>query len=453
MYRSTDFYKITENIDKIIYNINQEKFNKYEPTFKEMSEVYSTIKNYIKKTNKIIYGGFAQNYLLKKNTGNGNIYHEKDEAYYKLPDFSIADIDFYSSNPLEDLIILTEEVYKLKYKHQIEGKEGIHSNTYKIFVNTINYCDITYIDPYIFNNMQILEVDGFKFAHPHFMLVDAYRVLSDPIMSNWRLDKPLKFQKILVHYPIDVDLSKTILLKTFDPNIIKYICNKIIHKSKLIVVGFFAFNYYVSKILKEYVLTNIPYYEVISTNYKEDAEKILKILKNKYDNISTREFHPFMDITSNRIEYYYKNQLVLILYDNNDRCIIYNYSNKKKIYFGKYTMVYLFLLIRYHLFYIKKDTENIEIFYNLIGKLNYARNKYLDDNDMTVLDNSPFQEFTFECFGNPVDYLRVSRIHNKFVKKFKYVPSGKPGKIPAHAFFNNSAKQILDKKYLVLKKK
>ena len=36
---------------------------------------------------------------------------------------------------------LTEELHSKGFKH-VEGKEGVHPETYKIFVNFINYCDM-----------------------------------------------------------------------------------------------------------------------------------------------------------------------------------------------------------------------------------------------------------------------------------------------------------------------
>ena len=86
--------------------------------------VYQEIINFIKKHNRIVYGGYAINELIRAK-------NEKD-VFYKTTD--IADIEFYSPTPLEDLIELTEQLYSKKFEH-IEASGGQHDGTYKIFVN------------------------------------------------------------------------------------------------------------------------------------------------------------------------------------------------------------------------------------------------------------------------------------------------------------------------------
>ena len=132
MYRLEDIEKINDNIKDIKDNAATAYKTYYEPTLNELSNVYNAIKNYIKKTNKIVYGGFAQNLLIKKKNPDDVFYKEIHGAFYNWPD--LADIEFYSTTPLKDVIDLTEELHGLGFKH-IEGKEGIHSETYKIFIN------------------------------------------------------------------------------------------------------------------------------------------------------------------------------------------------------------------------------------------------------------------------------------------------------------------------------
>jgi len=195
MYRNEDIEKINKNIDKIKDDAAQEYKTLYEPTLNEISKVYTSIKNYIKRKGRVAYGGFAQNLLIMKKNPDDSFYKIIDGVFYNWPE--LADIEFYSPTPIEDVIELTEELFKLGYKN-IEGKEGIHSDTYKIFVNFLNYCDISYIPANVNNNIPIIEVDGIKCAHPHFMMVDTYRILTDPMTSYWRVDKSIKrFQKLI----------------------------------------------------------------------------------------------------------------------------------------------------------------------------------------------------------------------------------------------------------------
>jgi hypothetical protein len=458
MYRVEDIEKIEKNLDKIKDGAAQEYKSKYEPTLNEISNVYSAIKNYIRKNKKLAYGGFAQNLLVIDKNPNDSFYKIIDGAFYNWPD--VADMEFYSPTPLNDIIELTEELHKLGYKH-IEGKEGMHPETYKIFVNFINYCDISYMPLNVFNNMPSIEVDGIRCTHPHFMMVDAFRVLTDPMTSYWRLDKSIKrFQKLLRYYPIDTsNNNKSIELRSDNRDVLKFIKKKIIHKSKLIAVGFYAFNYYVKKSVEKYMIKDYPYYEVISDNLEHDAKHIYKLLSHKFNNkITIKEFCPFFSFMDKRIEFYYNNNLVLKLYGNNERCTVYNYSEKKNTHFGTFNLVFMYLLFNYFYFYINRNQFFSNIYSILIGRLFEARKNYLDSHNITVIDKSPFQDFTYKCYGIPTDPIRSALLEGLQRKKqgrkmkFRYEPSGKPGKAPEYNFNNCSGNQILNEKNLILKK-
>ncbi len=456
MYREEDLLKIEENYDKIRNESAKEYKTYYEPTLTEISNVYKAIKNFIKKNKRIVYGGFAQNMLIKIKNPDDVFYTEIDGAFYNLPD--IADIEFYSPNPVGDLIALTEELYSQGFKH-IEGKEGLHGETYKIFVNFDNYCDISYMPQHVFNNLPVVEIEGIKCAEPHFMLVDAYRVLTDPMTSYWRIDKSIKrFQKILKYYPIDDKHYESPLQtkKSDNVDVLKYV-KKFIKKSKLIVVGIYAFNYFAKKV-SDKLVTDIPYYELISTELEKDGKHIYKHLVHKFGNkITTKEYYPFCEFLDRRIEYYYNGNLILKLYGNNHRCIVYNFSDKKKTHFGTYNLVMMYLFFEYYYNYINRNNQNVDLLKKIIGKFYKLRNVYLTKKNITVLDDSPFKDFTFKCYGIPLDVKRTALLEGlemfkRGKRKFKYNPSGKPGKAPDFSFANSSGNQIVNEKYLVLKK-
>lgn len=456
MYREEDIAKIEENYDKIRNDSAKEYKTYYEPTLTEISNVYKAIKNFIRKNKRIVYGGFAQNMLIKIKNPNDVFYTEIDGAFYNLPD--IADIEFYSPTPVADLIALTEELYSQGFKH-IEGKEGLHGDTYKIFVNFDNYCDISYMPQNVFNNLPVVEIDGIKCAEPHFMLVDAYRVLTDPMTSYWRIDKSIKrFQKILKYYPIDDKNYDTALqIKKLNNENVLHFIKKFIKKSKLIVVGLYGYNYYAKKV-SEKLLIDIPYYELITSELEKDGKHIYKHLIHKFGNkITTKEFYPFCEFLDRRIEYYYDGNLILKLYGNNHRCIVYNFSDKKKTHFGTYNLVMMYMFFDYYYNIINRNYQNSDQAKKIIGKFYKLRNVYLTKKNITVLDESAFKDFTFKCYGVPLDVKRSALLEGfemfkQGKRKFKYNPSGKPGKTPEFSFSNSSGNQILNEKYLVLKK-
>ncbi len=462
MYRIKDLELIDENINKIKDSASKEYKTLYEPTLVEISNVYNEIKKYIRKTKKIVYGGFAQNLLLTSKNPDESFYKIIDGVYYNWPD--VADIEFFSSCPLDDIIKLTEELHAKGFKH-VEGKEGIHPETYKIFVNFINYCDISYMPANVYGNLPIIEVDGIKCAHPHFMMVDTYRILTDPMTSYWRLDKTInRFQKLLKYFPIDQKYAKEpIIFKNIESAkssdlILKIIRKKIIQKSKLVVVGYYACDYYLKKVDKKLSLGILPYYEAISNNLATDGKKIYKYLINRFGNkITTKEFYPFISFTDKRIEYYHMGQLVFRLYGNNERCIVYNYSRKKHTHFGTFNLIFMYLLFNYFIGIITHDKISVKIYSSLLTKLFNGRNTYLDQRNKTVLDSSPFQDFTLKCYGVPTDPMRhallagLQKIQQGKRVKFRYNPTGSPCNPPDFHFTNCSGNQIVNEKYLIIK--
>ncbi len=457
MYRVEDIEKISKSLDKIKDDAAKEYKSLYEPTLHEISEVYKSIKNFIKKKGRVAYGGFAQNLLIMKKNPEDSFYKVIDDAFYNWPD--LADMEFYSPSPLADIIELTEELHSLGYKH-VEGKEGIHPETYKIFVNFLNYCDISYMPANIYNSMPIIDIDGVKCAHPHFMMVDAYRILTDPMTSYWRLDKSInRFQKLIKYYPINQEHAKMeIKFGQINQTALKLIRKKIVQKTKMIVVGFASFNYYGKKESDKNIF-NFPYYELITSNFEKDANRIYRFFNKKFPGkITTKEYSPFFSFLDKKVEYFVDNQLVLRLFGNNERCIVYNYSDKKQTHFGTFNLTLMYFLFDYFYFYINRDKPNTELYSGLIAKFLNIRNKYLDLNNLTVMDDSPFRDFTFKCYGIPTDPIRNSLLEGLEKRKqgkqmkFRYGPTGKPGKVPEYSFSNSSGNQVLNEKYLVIKK-
>ena len=107
----------------------------------------------------------------------------------------------------------------------------------------------------------------------------------------------------------------------------------------------------------------------------------------------------------------------------------------------------LYLLVDYNLAKINNDKAEEANILSLIVRLMSIRDKYLDARDLTVLDKSPFQEFTYQCFGEPVDPIRSARLKMQEKKdlgkkiKFRYNPTGNPGKVPSFKFDNSSGKK------------
>jgi hypothetical protein len=460
MYRHIDEEMILKNLSNLEDKAKQIYLNTYEPTIHEIKNINMDILNFIKERKRIIYGGYAQNELIKIKNKDGGFYKETD----------LSDIEFYSPDPIGDTIDLVDLLHKKNYKYA-EGKEGVHPETYKIFVNFINYCDITYMPESIYKNCPKKEIDGLIFTHPHFMLIDAYRVYSDPMTSYFRLTKTFtRFNKLMYYYPLNedmlyykvhIDLKGHIDQKGH--NILHFIRHKIIMttglNSKLIVIGQYAFNQ-LMKISKapDIYLIDCSFYQIISTNYNTDIEKIQNIMRKEYPNIKIKKYAPFFQFLDKSTEFYINDNLVLRVYASNDRCIVYRKSEKKKTYFGTYQLIFMYNLIQYNINKIKNNNthndnhndnhNDMNVYGSMLIRMMKARDKYLENTHKTVLDKTIFQEFTMSCIGEPKDLLRESFLISKKKRdqgklaKFLYKPTGQPGKKPQFKF-NNSNGEII----------
>ncbi len=439
MYRQKDLDTILQNLDNIEDNAKTIALNTYEPTLKEVKNVMNEIINFIKEKKRIVYGGFAQNLLIK----NKN----KDDVFYR--DIDLADVEFYTPDPIGDMIDICDRLFKKNYKH-VKGQEGVHEETYKIFVNFINYCDVSYMPIEIFKSCPTIAIDNILLAHPYFMLVDGYRVYNDLMTSHFRLKKTFtRFTKLIKYYPFNDNhiynkLSYENSISSNNP-IFSFIRKRIFHNSKLIVVGHYAFNQ-LMKIAKmpETYLIDYNFYQVISSDYSRDVDIINNKLKSFNQSITKKSFYPFFQFLDKSTEWYLDNKMILRLYGNNEKCIVYRYSPKKKTYFGTYQLIFLYNLINYIIALIRKNKFNETNYMTMLCRMIKAQKTFLDNNDLSILDKSPYQEFTTDCFGEPKDILRASFIERDKKKTqgkqiiFSYKPTGKEGKKPSYNFSDTS---------------
>ena len=102
----------------------------------------------------------------------------------------------------------------------------------------------------------------------------------------------------------------------------------------------------------------------------------------------------------------------------------------------------MYLLFNYFYAFCNQDKYNINLYYILFCKLFYLRQRYLDTHNITIIDKSPFQDFTFKCYGIPSDPLRIVLLENNKIK-FKYIPGNKDIQNIKLEFKNCSGNQII----------
>uniref|UniRef100_A0A6C0HRU1 Poly(A) polymerase catalytic subunit domain-containing protein n=1 Tax=viral metagenome TaxID=1070528 RepID=A0A6C0HRU1_9ZZZZ len=213
-------------------------------------KIFQIVKTFIQKHKCICYGGTAINNILPK----------KDQFYnlYDIPDY-----DFFSKTPMEDAITLSNIYYNYGYQN-VESKSGLHSGTYKVFVDYIPVADITYAEGKFFDNLtkDCIKVDGILYAPPNFLRMAMYVELSRPAGDTSRWEKVFTRLELLnKHFPINKNCS----LKG-EPNHSSYnILLDLFLKDNVVFFGGYALSFY-----SKYLPINVTQpFDVISTDAKK----------------------------------------------------------------------------------------------------------------------------------------------------------------------------------------
>lgn len=462
---TTEDEQFKEHYPSIMKKIETKKLMEMEPTLDEITKVYSIIIDYIKSNKRKVYGGYGLNKLLiAKNPGYA-IYDELDTP----------DIEFYSPDPMGDLIKLCDILHENKFK-TVMGQEAQHKETYSLFVNFQLYCDISYMPSNIYNKARFIQVDGFNIIHPWFMTIDYFRMFTDPMISYWRLEKHLaRYLKLQKTYPLPI-ISKQLNLEQYqNKNISKsidIIGDYLSRLSSIIFTGFYTYNYYLthSKYAEKdskFKPIHIPYLEVYSTNYVEDGLGLVKFISELPDELKSKiiykEFYPFFQFYGYNTVFYYvdgdEEIPILYLYSNNKKCIPYKQvpnilsksSNKSDtLNIGSFDFNILHALIILVKIRVDDDNDWNDILYTMINGMVTFRKYYFQQNKITLYENSIYEGFVIECKGETIPPDREKRLLIQVRKKL-----GKPGvykyeagvsKHPGQYYFMNSSGNIVRNK-------
>ncbi len=457
LYNHHDSILLKQNIDKITEQIKIQSLSLFKPSVDIKLKIHDLILAYIRDNKRKIYGGYAINKLLQTK-GVPSIYKE-----YEIPD-----IDFYSPDPNHDVIKLCNSLVDTFTDLKVSAREAKHPNTYSIFVNFELYCDITYMPKNVYNKLPFVTIDNIIYTHPNFILIDCLKIMTDPIYSYWRIEKA--FSRLILlqeHFPvakfikpINIGTSDNykVVAKTHD-NILASIQNK-----DIIIVGFYAYNYFLKisrfwEANRKISQVDIPYLEIISKNYRQDFELIMDNLKKTFpsETITHSEYHPFFNFTGHSVEIYVNNELVLIIYDYDNRCVPYiNISNNLKL--GTFTLNLLYGQINVMKYRIIGDEDIKLVYMIMVSHLIQMRNYYLSNTRKTIMDNTPFRDFVVTCIG-PDTHQDHSILLKYEARRAKNKPSlyiydphknRKEEKDPKFSFPNISGNIITNEKRLVL---
>lgn len=469
--QQSDLALLYTNINNITCMAKKAQLELMEPSEKEIREITGIILSFISEMKRKIYGGFGLNMLIYE--------VNKQDAFYTK--YDLPDIDFYSPEPIKDLIALCNVLYKKGYK-KISGKEAIHKETYSLRVNNHLYCDISYVPNNIYRKMPFKIIQDLHITGAEFMMIDYLRMFNNIILDHWRLEKAFaRYYLLQKYYPLPFITKPINIHEPENTEILDVIQTFLETKHSCVLVGFYAYNHYLHNsgwtYNKNYasVYKYLPnsYFEVISVNYREDAREIINIIsKNpKFEkDINIVEHYPFFQYLGYSVCVYYKEDLILKIYDNNKRCVPYmscpsykfdkrflvNKYNKNKIIkddinkepsinIGSISTFMLYTLIIAIKSRIEDNAPEKNIYYSMLSHINLMKNYYLECNNKTIYDKTPFEQFTVRCVGMLItpEQERQLLIESRKMKGkryiFSYDPSEHDNLEEVHYIFSNSS--------------
>ena len=300
------------------------------------------------------------------------------------------------------------------------------------------------------------------------MIIDYLKILTDPICSNWRIEKSLnRLFKLNKYYPLNfikesININNTDIdefIKNSIDDIISYIKNK----NELIMIGFYAYNYFVANSYINCIkCIDIPFVEIITKNYSDDINNILKLLKNKYTDldITYKEYYPFSTYTGFLCEIYIEDELILVVYDYNEKCvpfqtIKFNDDEKDKINIGTFSLTLLYGYINIFRHKVFNYKEMKEVYEKFVSHLVQIRNIYFKQNNDNLLGKNIFRDFITDCiypdynpeFENLIRYEK--RKNNNKPSMYIYDPNKnrKDEKAINFSFANISGNEIKNIKH------
>lgn len=447
LYTQTDSDLLVQQVEEIVKNAEEMRSKIVRPTADDLWEIIFTVRDFVIEKKRKIYGGFALSKLIESINPTDKLYSDDDIKSW--------DIDFYSPDPWNDAKEISNRLYKKGFKY-VQAREAQHDETYKVFAETNDCADITYVPRNIYNKIPFNEVGGLYLTGPHFMMIDYFRVLTDPLTSYFRLEKTFtRLCLMLKYFPLPKNTSS---IDIVPPDRDLDIAFRTVHaflkdRTTTIVVGMYAYNQLIresgisdkNKLIKRpkgYAYKNqnknqnqfnnksksgpakidyidVNYYEVVSINYKKDTKDLILALQNKFlssgeSRVTYKENYPFFQYLGFSTDILFDNEIVCRMYHYNSRCTPYfdvpayyfkrsEYDDVdmkgKTIRIGTFATLMLFNLINVMRARTNSDANTKNLYYTLISHMIELKNYYFAKTNKNIFDDSLFQEFVLRCVG------------------------------------------------------
>lgn len=371
----------------------------------ELQQALNIVKKFIKKKQRICYGGTAINMLLPK-----------EKRFYD-PNTDLPDYDFFSPSIEFDVKELVDDLKQAGFKEVIH-RVGIHEGTKKILVNFTAVADISHLDKRLYN-IYLKEsqvIDGIHYTSPDMLRMMMYLELSRPRGEVSRWNKVYERLQLLNNeFPLK-SCKKIKTYPTVSNEIRKLLFDFIVSHERILANIELEAIYRRSLKQKNllYSLTRGNVLMFFSPNLKKDSFDIKNILPQ--NSLKILYIEGKGDLIQNRVELYYDSQLVGVLVEEN-ACHSYNTIKTDENRLLKIASLDTLINLHYSLYYFTNFKVSICSIASCIRTLNSIR----------LSKVSQFPAFSITCSGYQKGYptllrekmLRIERekSKNKTLKK------------------------------------
>ena len=379
-----------------------------------IQEIILIVEQFLISKKLICYGGTAIN----------NVLPEKDQFYDLKRE--IPDYDFFSPNSLDDAKELADIFYKKGF-NDVEAKSGMHTGTYKVFVNFIGVADITFIEPELFKSLmrEAIERNGILYAPLNFLRMSMYLELSRPDGDVSRWEKVYKRLLLFNNkFPLKGDncLKKAKGATAAAPSkkeeeIFEIVRDEAISE-KLVFFGGYAcalFSEHLKKDQRPVLYSAVPSFDLLS----EDAKKSAHKLKDKLDRtghfgrVIVEEREDFGEHISEHYEIVVDGRTVAFVYEPAPgACHNYNVVRikGKDVHIATTDTILSFYLLFLYINRPYYDRDRLLCMSQYIYDLQY---------DNLTKNDGVFKRFAKPCIGKQVTLKDIKDVKSHMFNKLK----------------------------------
>lgn len=354
----------------------------------DVKEIIHILKDFMIDKKVICYGGTAINNILPKEYQ----FYEKNE----IPDF-----DFFSKTPLQDAKELADLYFRKGFK-EVEAKAGVHSGTFKLFVNFIPIADITYLEEQIYDNIfkEAIVIQHIHYAPPNYLRMSMYLELSRPHGDVSRWKKVFARLELLNQvYPLT---SPNYAPQTFElkSDIHENLLNLLISLD-VVFFGGYAFDIYYKQ--KEQQRQG---FDVLSNDYEKTGERICDFLKKQGIEASFEAIEAIGEIIPEHVDVLIHSHAVVSIYKP---IACYSY-NEITIHSKPVKIASIDTILSFYLAFIYANIENKD-------RILYMASTLFDiQQNNRGKTKGVMKRFSTTCYGEQKSLLDI---RSEKTKKFK----------------------------------